>query len=850
MTGSIATPALRGTSVDRATAIPLLGIAAQLVLLLLLMRALQIENSAFYDRVAPLALGGAIVNHLLPPRFRLTFFALLSLAGMWLVFGVTQGSWIIGIGTLFIMLCHLPVPRAVRLGMILATAALLALQRMERVPMPWSPAIWSVVGSMLMFRLIVYLYDLPHQKVRTTWEQRFAYFFCLPNVAFPLFPVIDFTTFRRTYYDREPLEIYREGIRWIVRGLVQLVIYRLIYRYATLSPADVHSGTDLLVYMVANYGLYLRVSGQFHLITGMLHLFGFRLPETHRFFYLASSFSDLWRRINVYWKDFMQKLFYMPVFLPLMRKRGETFAMLVSTVVVFFFTWLLHSYQWFWLLGTWLWSATDSLFWALLGGCLLLNLAWEARKGRQRALRPAAMTTGALLRHGVQTAAMFTFMCVLWALWTSPTLGSFATLLSGAHFASTDVAVITVSLMTVALLAAFTYRRAHAMPGQAKPSRLAPLAGVSFLALIPIGDMTAAGKLLPYQARQVLASAREVQLNKKDQEQLQRGYYEKIVGVNRFNGELWQVYSGRPKQWDTMNDIGALRNTSDERLEELIPGFEGDFHGGHITINAFGLRDRDYTLAKAPRTFRIVVLGQSYVMGSGVNDDETFENLVEDRLNEQFAKSLGYDRIEIINLAVPAYSAIQQRADLVGGRVARWSPDMVLCVGHWREMPQVKNFFAPFIRNRTGRTLSPETAQWLDSAGVTPGMSESESDQRLSPLAGRILAWTYADIAARVRTLGAVPVFAYIPTPGTKLDDRGVNQYLDAVTHAGFAQLLDLRNVYAGNDETTLFLAEWDRHPNARGHQIIAEGLFKELTSQPQLFGESLEKTGRREDER
>ena len=85
----------------------------------------------------------------------------------------------------------------------------------------------------------------------------------------------------------------------------------------------------------------------------------------------------------------------------------------------------------------------------------------------------------------------------------------------------------------------------------------------------------------------------------------------------------------------------------------------------NISINSFGLRDREYALAKGARTFRIVVLGQSYVMGSGVNDDETFENIVEDRLNNEVAKSKGYDRIEIINLAVPGYSAIQQRADLV-----------------------------------------------------------------------------------------------------------------------------------------------------------------------------------------
>ncbi len=133
MTGTIATPVVRGKRVERDAALPLVSVAAQAIALLLLMRMLQIENSAFSDRVAPLALGGAIVNHLLPARLRLSFFAFLSLCGMWLVFGLVQGSWIVAIGTLFIVLCHLPVPRVARLSLILIAAATLALQRMERL---------------------------------------------------------------------------------------------------------------------------------------------------------------------------------------------------------------------------------------------------------------------------------------------------------------------------------------------------------------------------------------------------------------------------------------------------------------------------------------------------------------------------------------------------------------------------------------------------------------------------------------------------------------------------------------------------------------------------------------------
>ena len=47
------------------------------------------------------------------------------------------------------------------------------------------------------------------------------------------------------------------------------------------------------------------------------------------------------------------------------------------------------------------------------------------------------------------------------------------------------------------------------------------------------------------------------------------------------------------------------------------------------------MRDRDYTKAKPPGTYRIAVLGASHEMGDSVNDTETLENVLEDRLNDQ-----------------------------------------------------------------------------------------------------------------------------------------------------------------------------------------------------------------------
>ena len=63
----------------------------------------------------------------------------------------------------------------------------------------------------------------------------------------------------------------------------------------------------MILKIVFTYLLYLRVSGQFHIIVGMLHLFGYDLPETNHRYLLARSVNDFWRRVNIYWKDFMVK---------------------------------------------------------------------------------------------------------------------------------------------------------------------------------------------------------------------------------------------------------------------------------------------------------------------------------------------------------------------------------------------------------------------------------------------------------------------------------------------------------------------------------------------------------------
>src|SRR5437773_9202272 len=82
-------------------------IAAVCGLLVLLIRSFELESTRFGD-VAVLMWVGFVIHHFLPPRLRLPFFALLSLAAVEVVARVTVAGRVAGVGLAVGGVCHLP----------------------------------------------------------------------------------------------------------------------------------------------------------------------------------------------------------------------------------------------------------------------------------------------------------------------------------------------------------------------------------------------------------------------------------------------------------------------------------------------------------------------------------------------------------------------------------------------------------------------------------------------------------------------------------------------------------------------------------------------------------------------
>jgi D-alanyl-lipoteichoic acid acyltransferase DltB (MBOAT superfamily) len=792
------------------------AIVLQLGLLSVLIKRYNLESPAFFQ-LTLLAIAGFAVHYFLPLAVRLRFFLALSIASIVMVLGATQAAWLLGIGLALVGVCHVPLQFRIRVAILVATGALLALMRAGVIPTVIPVAIWPILASMFMFRIIIYLYDLYHGRQAKSVSQSLSYFFMLPNICFPLFPVVDFQAFCRRYYQGDPNEIYRVGVRWIFRGVVQLIIYRILYQNWGISLYEVENAGDVVHYCLWMFLLYLRVSGQFHIIVGMLHLFGFNLTETHHLYYLSHSFTDFWRRINIYWKDFLMRIIFYPAYFQF-KRLGTKGSLVAATLCVFFMTWFLHALQWFWLRGSTLLSKQDMLFYAILAVFVVINSLRELKRGQKHM---GGTTWRAAFLIGLRTLATFTVICVLWSMWTSESLTAWRLMWPAALVAPTSggwlLIVIAMSLLVgCATLAA---RNPEGFSWSKLSFVNESILRVALILLLVGVSISTVNRHLGLPGR-LIASSRNGGLNPIETTELERGYYENLMDVSRFNGELWNLYTRRPPQWNEgIGESNITQRTSNFLRYELKPSAHGTFKGQPYDINRWGMNDDDYSLKRPVNCYRIALLGASHAMPTGVDRDHDFETLVEERLNRENS-GRGMTHYEMLNFAVAGYNPTYQ-IWVLEKKVLAFEPNAIFYVGHPGDEKRAVFHIVRLLQEGTDLHY-PYLRDLARRADVRSGMAEPLVRRRLAPFGNELLSWTLRQMTETCKAHDIRPIYVLLPEINV-VSDAGPE--IRRAEEAGFT-VLDLSDVYKGQSRQSLWVAEWDAHPNELGHQLIAQRLY------------------------
>ncbi|TVQ43160.1 MAG: hypothetical protein EA362_11765 [Saprospirales bacterium] len=775
---------------------------------------------------------GFIVHSFLPKPLRIYFFGILSLILLSVLIGLTSMTIVLLIGTAITLISALIPNRLIKYSLLsIIIAGLIYLMAMKPDWIQPHIAALSILGSMFVFRLSLYLYDTNYQRDKAPLIKDWTYFFMLPNMALLLFPVVDYKLFQRKYFDEDALKIYKKGVQWIVLGIFHLMVYRFIYYYLLLPPNEVKDTVSFWHYAITNYTLIIRLSGIFHISVGILCLFGFNLPRVFDNYFLASGFSDLWRRINIYFRDYVIRLFYYPIFFKI-RKIGDLNAKVVTILFIFFMTWFLHSLQWFWLRGFFPIRMVDVVFWGVFGVLVAGNAIWETKKRRTR---PDTKSWAYAGRMTAQILGMFLFMSVLWSIWSSTTMGDwFAVASQVLNGSANQWIVFFVGLAATWLVGSIVFRQFELRQWGKKidpdpASEIASFWSLSIVICLLFLQIPFIAQTIESQTGKELDGLLEPKLNLADENLLVEGYYEEILIGNELTSPVGEMVE-RGEGGRFRFSEGAIL-VDDIRIVIAKPNFSFEFKDKLYTTNSIGIRDKEYPIEKGSNTIRTAVLGGSYINGSGVADYEIFDEILEDKMN---ASSSDF-HYEFWNFGNPGFDLIQSIYDFEKKDGIQFDFDNLIFFSHGIDLyKNIKTLGAVYA---SGRPIPYDfMKEIIDKSGIDKSMSQTAIMTAMDPFSEELVVLSLEYLHEICKANNIQSIWAYWPTTSTHPYVKGFPEGLAKIAEDIGFKILSLDGVYNDHPPRTLFVSPIDRHPNELGHRLAAEALYLEFKKRPYLL--------------
>ena len=254
-----------------------------------------------------------------------------------------------------------------------------------------------------------------------------------------------------------------------------------------------------------------------------------------------------------------------------------------------------------------------------------------------------------------------------------------------------------------------------------------------------------------------------------------------------------------------------------------------------LRTNSEGFRDKEYALAKGPNTFRVAVMGSSFTMPAGVEIEDSFHSLLEERYSAEYAPTT----FEFINFATMIMSPTGVLARLRRDALL-YNPDLIL-VG-------VTQPVVPFyLLEGTGES---EAAQWPPPSLVRAGAVEEtiqlrsyfriQLRRRLAPPRrepGRLrppptgpnpndVVKLFGDVS---RSTGIPIVMARLEYDANEM--TSVERLLATRIVGERMYYVNTRQAFRDTRPRDFWVHALDPHPDARAHALFADVIDKFLRS-------------------
>lgn len=494
--------------------------------------------------------------------------------------------------------------------------------------------ILPILGSIFTLRAVLYAIELKKNPSLWGWRETVSYFLMLPNFTLLIFPLISYESFCNGLRSEPKFETYTKGLFFISSGALQFVLYKLISYYFYFPFEKVHSVGELSQFLVFNFLLYIRISGSFHMIVGALCLYGIDLPRINNFYLFSTSFIDFWRRINIYFRDFVIKFIFHPCYF-YFKKLGHRRSFFLSIILVLFGSWFLHGLIYLFAFGKFRFTPGESIFWLIWGFAIFISSYYEEKRKPKKIISAGKKTIKDFYLLFLKITVFSFVLTFLWSISTSDDIGRFFTKFLFLEWRGpADLSFVLLFPLIGFLGALYRY--------YIEENRAVANKHNGLIILLP---MVAFMLMAPKELKSRLSSkVTGLNVSEEFTVRIQNRDYYSGLQMNRATDE------GDPDRESLLNQK-TLVYVQDFREKIWNKNVNSTLLDKKITTNSWGLIDTEHSLQKPNNTVRLAIFGSCVSMSWAIEQGLEWPKIAEKYLNQS-----GKNTYEFINFSAPAYS--------------------------------------------------------------------------------------------------------------------------------------------------------------------------------------------------
>lgn len=269
--------------------------------------------------------------------------------------------------------------------------------------------------------------------------------------------------------------------------------------------------------------------------------------------------------------------------------------------------------------------------------------------------------------------------------------------------------------------------------------------------------------------------------------------------------------------------------------------------------NSFRYFDREFSIKKPEKTFRILAIGNSYTQGVGLKRQETFPHVTEEFLNRTLREAGTEYAAEVYNMGVAGYYGAEQLETALK-EAKRFRPDAIVIHFLYTDLinPAVETSRPQIVRSSLEKRMQRTAKTFLEKTGsyafyrlyqqiniFTHAGSDfwKDMEDRYTSTSKNWLTIRdgYEQLAAYAKKNSIQLHFVVFPTLADAASDEKTRPFFEKaiqLTRDLNYQIIDLRPVFAKHSSNLgkLSFSPQDLHPSPHGAKVAAEAIAQELS--------------------